>query len=68
MWGTKEPIGSRDVFSNNFRQMLYSAPGALVKDSNIVSFFWKWCSQCNKSSNFGIFNAKTFIFFLFLVP
>jgi hypothetical protein len=42
MWGTKEPIGSRDVFSNNFKQMLNSVPGALVKDSNIVSFSWKW--------------------------
>jgi hypothetical protein len=40
--------------------MLNSVPGAFVNDSNIVSFFWKWYNQCNKSSNFDVFNVKTF--------
>jgi hypothetical protein len=41
-----------------FRKMLTSAPGALVKEANIVKFYWKLCSQPLKNIKSVIFYAE----------
>jgi hypothetical protein len=45
--------------------MLTSAPGALVKEANIVNFFWKLYSQPLKNKKIVVFYANFSLFGIF---
>jgi hypothetical protein len=46
--------------------MQTSAPEALVKETNIVKFSWKLCSQRLKKEKKMLFSIQNFIFLIFL--